>query len=302
MNSKNIFWLLFLAILWGPSFLFIKVAVSEIPPLTMVTMRVGLAALLLYFVLRIKKCNLPGFKPIWKHFAVLGLFAHAVPFVLLSWGELHIDSAMASILNGTTPLFTILIAHFFIAEERLTFSKFMGSVLGFQGLFVLISPSLLAGVEATALGIAAATLAACSYGIAMVYARKHLRGLPPLVAPTAQLTMATIYMLPLSMYFERPFSLGVLSPAAVGSVSALAVFGTAIAFIVYYRILEGAGATYLSMVTYLVPVFGVILGVLVLNETLNWNAYAGCALILLGVMVVNGAVRIPQRIVKLVEA
>jgi drug/metabolite transporter (DMT)-like permease len=134
----------------------------------------------------------------------------------------------------------------------------------------------------------AITVASASYGVAMVYSRKKLRGLPPLVAPTAQLTMATIYLLPLSFFIERPFSLPAPSWAAIGSLLMLALFGTALAFVIYYRIIEKTSATYLSMVTYLVPIFGVVLGVIVLNEQPNWNAYAGCAMILLGVMVVNG--------------
>jgi len=136
------------------------------------------------------------------------------------------------------------------------------------------------------------------YGLALVYARRYLRTLPSLVAPTAQLLVATIYMVPLALYFERPFSLSWPSLQAVGSLVALAVIGTALAFVVYYKIIEVAGATHLSVVTYILPVFGVILGVLILNEQLTWNAYVGCGLILSGVMVVNGRLRLSRRILK----
>jgi drug/metabolite transporter (DMT)-like permease len=295
MGWRNFTWLLLLASLWGPSFLFIKVAVGEIPPLTLVTGRVGIAAILLYIVLRIQGRNLPKFGPIWQHFAVVGFFSNALPFTLFSWGEIHIDSALAAILNGTTPLFTIILAHLFIADDRMTPVKVMGTLLGFGGLALLIAPSLFQGVHATTWGLMAVTVAAASYGVAIVYTRKNLRGLPPLVGPTAQLVMATVYILPLSLFIERPFNLPVPSWPALGSILSLSMVGTALAFVVYYHSLEKMSATNLSMVTYLVPVIGVILGIVVLNEQPGWNAYAGCALILSGVMVVNDVFKISKR-------
>jgi len=298
MSSANLFLLFLLATLWGPSFLFIKVAVAEIPPLTMVTVRVGLAALLLYLFLRFRGGRLPGFGRLWLHFAALGLLAHAIPFTLISWGEIYVDSAMAAILNGTTPLFTMLIAHYAIADERMSWKKLAGMLLGFQGLLFLVWPAIASGFQGSTGGILAVVLASCSYGLAMVYARRYLKTLSPLVAPTAQLVAATIYMVPLALYFERPFSLAWPSLQAVASLVALAVIGTALAFVVYYKIIEVAGATYLSMVTYLLPVFGVILGVLILDEQLAWNAYVGCGLILSGVMVVNRRPSLLRRILK----
>jgi drug/metabolite transporter (DMT)-like permease len=280
-------WLLFLALLWGPSFLFIKVAVLEIPPFTLVLYRVSLAAILLYFVLTLLKRKLPRPGVIWKHFAVVGLFAHVFPFLLFSWGEIFIDSAVASILNGTTPLFTLLIAHFSIHDDRMTTTKVVGTLIGFGGLLLLVSPSLQGGIQANTLGLIAVTVAACSYGIALVYARLKLVGLPPLVAPTAQLIIAFLFMLPVTLIIEQPFNISLPSLPAVGSLLALSVLGTAVAFVVYYRILEHTSATFLSTVTYLVPIFGIILGVVVLDEILQWQTYAGCVMILFGVMIVN---------------
>ena len=120
MGIRNFLWLILMAVLWGPSFLFIKVAVEDIPPFTLVLGRVGIAALLLYLVLRLRGRHLPKLGRIWRHFAVVGFFSNALPFVLFSWGEIHIASALAAILNGTTPLFTILLAHFFTTDDRLT--------------------------------------------------------------------------------------------------------------------------------------------------------------------------------------
>jgi drug/metabolite transporter (DMT)-like permease len=295
MGMHNFLWLVVLAALWGPSFLFIKVAVAEIPPLTLVAGRVGIAAALLLAMLRLQGGSLPKSRRLWMHFAVVGLFSNALPFALFSWGELYIDSALAAILNGTTPLFTMVLAHFFIADDRLSPVKVAGALLGFGGLALLIAPSLMGGVQATTLGLLAVTAAAASYGIAIVYTRQNLRGLPPLVGPVAQLTMASIYIVPLALIIEQPYRLPMPSWAAAGSLLTLAVFGTAVAFIVYYRLMERTSATYVSMVTYVVPVFGLALGIIVLAERPAWNAYAGCALILAGVMIVNGVFKMARQ-------
>ncbi len=292
MKLKNFLLLILLAALWGPSFLFIKVAVAEIPPLTLVLGRVALAAVLLTVFLLAQGKSLPRSRTVWRHLAVMGLVHNAIPFVLFSWGEQYIDSALASILNGTVPLFTIVLAHYFVADDRLTPAKLVGVLIGFAGLLLLITPSFVDGLQGTTSGLVAVTLACLLYGVAIVYSRNNLRGLPPLVAPAGQMIMATIYLLPLSLLVERPFSLPPLSLQALGSMLALGVFGTAVAFVVYYRLLETAPASYVSMTTYVIPVFGVILGVLVLNEQLTWHAYAGFALILLGVMIVNGLLKV----------
>ncbi|HMQ50729.1 MAG TPA: DMT family transporter, partial [Anaerolineae bacterium] len=202
---KNFLGLAFLACLWGPSFVFIKVAVQEIPPLTMVVGRVGIAAALLYLMLRLQGRNLPPFGPVWKHFAFLGFIHNALPFALFNWGEQYIDSALAAILNGTTPLFTILLAHFFVTDDRLTPAKVVGALIGFGGLLLLIGPALLGGLQGTTLGLLAVATATVCYAVAIVYSRLSMRGFPPLVAPTAQLSMATLFALPLSLLIEQPY-------------------------------------------------------------------------------------------------
>jgi drug/metabolite transporter (DMT)-like permease len=288
MNAKNLFLLILLAALWGPSFLFIKVAVEEIPPLTLVLGRVAIGAFFLLVALRLARRSLPRDRTLWRQFAVLAVLHNALPWTLLSWGEQYIDSALASILNGTTPLFTIILAHYWVEGDRMTSSKVLGVLLGFAGLFLLILPSLEDGVQASTWGIIAVTAASALYGVAIIYSRNHLRGLPPLVAPASQLILATVYMFPLAMIIDQPWELPTPSATALAAMVALGILGTGLAFIVYYRLLETANPTYISMVTYVIPVFGVILGVLVLGEQLTWYALAGFALILLGVMVVNG--------------
>ncbi|WP_420642796.1 DMT family transporter [Candidatus Leptofilum sp.] len=292
MKLKNFLLLILLAALWGPSFLFIKVAVAEIPPITLVLGRVGIAAVLLTLLLLFQGKAFPKSNTIWRHLAVVAAVQNAIPFVLFSWGEQYIDSALASILNGTTPIFTIVIAHFFAADDRLTPTKLIGVLIGFGGLMLLISPSFVDGLQASTLGLLGVALAAVLYGVAIVYTRNNLRGLPPLVAPAGQMILASLYLLPLSLLIERPYNIPTLSLPVIGSLLALGVLGTAAAFIVYYRLLETAPASYVSMTTYIIPIFGVILGVLVLDEQLTWHAYAGFGLILLGVMIVNGLLKI----------
>lgn len=291
MTLRNFSWLLLLAVLWGPSFLFIKVAVQEIPPITLANLRVGIAALILYVILRAKGRKLPRSREMWRHFIIAGFFANALPFALFSWGEIYVDSALASILNGTTPLFTILFAHFFIPEDRITPPKLLGTFIGFIGLVLLVGPSFLQGAEATFWGLLAIIGAAVCYGISIVYIKIYMATLPPFVAPTGQLLTATLILLPLSIFVENPFVMPLPSWQATSSLLALAIFGTAIAFIVYYHIVDSSSATHLSMITYLVPIFGIFLGVVFLNEKIGWTAYIGCLFILLGVMVANGILK-----------
>lgn len=293
MKLKNFLRILLLAALWGPSFLFIKIAVAEIPPITLVTVRIGLAAVTLYIILRAQGRRLPSWGSIWRHFAFMGFFANALPFVFFSWGEQYVDSALASILNGTTPIFTVVLAHFLVADDRMTPAKLTGTLLGFAGLLAIVGPALGTGVQAEMLGLLAMAAAASCYAVTIIYSRRHLRGLPPLVAPTAQLLMATLFLLPVSLGLERPYTLSLPSFPAIASLLTLSFMGTAVAFVVYYHIIERMNATDLAMVTYLMPVFGVALGIIVLGEQPGWTAYAGSVLILLGVMTVNGVFRRP---------
>jgi drug/metabolite transporter (DMT)-like permease len=287
MKFKNILLLVLLASLWGPSFLFIKIAVQEISPLQLAALRIGLAAVLINVFLLLKGQLLTTNLKFWKHVAVAGFFAHTVPFILINWGEQYIDSALASILNGLTPLSTIVLANFMISEEKLTKQKLFGVLLGFAGLIILVLPNIISGLEATQAGIFAVTIGAISYGVAMVYSKKHLKNCPPVHAPSAQLLVASIYLIPISLLFESPTNLLNVSWEAIGSVLILTVFGTAIAFVLYYKLLEVASASYLSLVTYLMPIYGVLLGVLFMNEIISMEMVAGMALILAGIMVVN---------------
>ena len=218
---------------------------------------------------------------------------NALPFALLSWGQQYIDSALAAILIGTTPIFTILIAHFTSQDDRLTPTKIAGIGLGLCGLLLLFSPALLEGVRATVWGLAASTGAAASYGLAIAYGRQHLRGLPPLVAPATPLTTAPVFLLPIALLFEQPLAQPIPSWTAINSLLAVAIVCTVLAYIAYYRVMEIATATSLSMITYLVPVVATFLGIVILGEQLALSVFAGCGFIIGAIMVINGFLKLP---------
>lgn len=288
MKVNNIFLMVLLAALWGPSFVFIKVAVETISPFTLVLGRVGLAALLLYGVLRWQHGRLPNNWQTWKHLTVVALCHNAIPFILFAWGEQYVDSNIASILNGTIPLFTILLAHFVTQDDQLTVPKIVGVVIGFAGIVLLLLPTFSTNMVAPAWGVVAITVACFLYAIAIVYSRNHLRGLPPLVAPTGQMIVAALTILPFVLLVDRPWTAVWPSWPSLLSVVGLAVLGTALAFIVYYRLVENASATHVSMVTYIMPLFGIVLGAIFLDESLTVEMAIGTGLILVGVFIVNG--------------
>lgn len=292
MKSKNLLLLLVLASLWGPSFLFIKLAVAEIPPISLAALRIGIAAVVLFLLIFVRGGIFSRDLRFWKHVTIAGFFAHGLPFVLISWGEIYIDSALASILNGLTPLFTLILAHFTIADDRLNVSKTIGAVVGFFGLAVLLSPHMLIGFEATTIGVIAIIIGALSYGVAMVYSRIYLKGTKPLQAPASQLLVTAVYLIPISLWLEGPYLFADYSIEALASLLVLAVFGTAVAFIMYYRILESASASYLSLVTYIMPVYGIILGMIFLGENISIYSILGGVLIIGGIMVANKTISI----------
>jgi drug/metabolite transporter (DMT)-like permease len=286
---EKILWLMLLACLWGSSYLFAKVGVSEIPAMTFAMGRAALGAAILFIALRFRGQRLPKWGSVWKHLAVVALIHNAIPYVMVAWGAQYIDSGLAAIITGTTPLCTIVLAHFLVADDRLTLTKLAGAFVGLGGLLVLVAPALITGVRATGAGVLAVLVVAVCYAIAMIYSRQHLRGLPPLAAPTAQLMLATLYTLPLSLIIDQPFGMSLPSGLAISALLCVSVLGTASAFMVFYRLVEITTPTHISMVNYLIPIVGATLGVIVLGEQLTWNIYLGFAIILTGVLIANGA-------------
>ncbi len=291
---QNWFLLLTLALLWAPSFLLIKLALGDVPPLAIVTIRLGVASAILYLLLRLQGGRLPRDRATWIRLAVMGFFGSALPFAVITFGEQFTDSALAAILNGSAPIATALIAHFFITEEQLTPGKLIGVLIGFGGILTIFLPDAKSGGASSLLGMGCYLLAALCYGISIVHARKNLRGLPRLVGPVAQLGLGAIMVLPATLLFEtgdyRP-----VGSEALWSILFLAIFGTAVAYIVYYKLVESASATFISLVTYFLPPAGIALGAWIRHERLAWNAYVGCTLIILGVLLVNTTAMIKAR-------
>ena len=278
--------LFLLAGIWGWSFLLIKVAVGGMPPGAVAFTRVALGMLVLLVVVRLKRLRLPTGRTAWRHFAVVGLFGSALPFTLLAWGEQHIASALAAVLNASTPLFAALLAAFFLGQ-RLRRSQSVGLLLGFIGVGVAagLGASELSG--SSLVGEVAAIAAGASYAVAIVYAKRHLGDLSPLVAAAGQLVMATVLALPVALVTTVREGLD-LTPRRLLAVCLLGVVGTGLAYVLLYRVIADLGATMASAVTYLVPVMAVTAGLLFLHEPFHLRLVAGGVLIIGGIVLLNG--------------
>jgi drug/metabolite transporter (DMT)-like permease len=288
MGVKEWAMLLALSVLWGGSFFFFKVLVAELPPFTVVLGRVGLAALALNVFLTLRGGRMPSDPRLWGAFLVMGLLNNVAPFALIVFGEIRISSGVASILNATTPIFTILAAHALTSDEKLSWAKAVGVGFGFAGVAVLMGPGLLAGFKGSDLvGEGACLLAALSYGLAAIYGRRF-KGLPPLTVATGQITAGAFVLAPLALLVDRPWTLPVPSTQVWLALVGISLFSTALAYILYFRILATAGATNLLLVTFLLPVSAMGLGVFVLGEQVTWPALAGMALIGLGLAAIDG--------------
>ena len=282
----NLLLLLILGTIWGSSYLFIKIIVAEVPVFTLVAGRLTLAALAMWLILRMRRPSAVRDRRIWRAYAVLGFVGLALPYWLISWGEQYISSGLASLLQATTPIFTVLLAHFLSNDEPATGAKIVGVIIGFVGVGILMLPDLRQGLQANLLGQLAIVGSSLCYAATAIYARAWLRGQPPLVSASGQLTMGMVFTLPASLLIDRPFDLSP-SPSALASWIALVVLGTVVAYILYYHILERTSATFVTMVTYIIPVNGLILGALVLNEQLDVTVLASLVLILVGVLLVR---------------
>lgn len=267
-----------------------KIGVMEVPPFTLVFLRVGLAALILFFLLKIQGRKFLSFRHYFKHFFVMGVMSCALPFTLLTYSEKTISSSLAGLINGCVPIFATTFAHFLFPSDRLNPQKVIGIFLGIVGLAFVFIPSLEDGFGNTS-GIIMVVIASIGYAGGMVYSKKHLQGLPPLIAPVWQLIVASCITLPLCLVLERPFALPFPSWNAIAAIIGLALIGSALAFILYYRIIEMAGASYLSLCTLLFPLIALSLGAFFLGETLTWNAYVGGAFILSGLGIATELVK-----------
>ncbi|MGE0750313.1 MAG: DMT family transporter [Variibacter sp.] len=283
------FLLIFLSILWGGMFLFVNIAVQEIPVLTLVFARVFLAAAALAPLLYIKRLRLPSTFKYWQPFIVLSLLNNIIPFVLIARAQEEIAIGLASVLQATTPLFGVLLAHLFTADEKLTPRRLSGVLIGVVGVAVLVGPETLFGSSGNLLGMVLMLGAACSYGGAGVWSRRF-QHTPPLVTSTGLLVCSTVVLFPLTVAIDRPWQLAMPSGAAIVSIISLALLSTALAYILFFRIMAVSGPTNTWLVTLLNPISAIALGAMILGEALLPHHIAGALLIACALIILDGRI------------
>lgn len=289
MSALAWFLLVTLSVLWGGSFFFVGVAVAEIPPLTLVTLRVAIAAAMLWAALPLLGTAPPRGARAWGAIAVMGLINNVIPFTLIVWAQQTLPSGLAAILNATTPLWTVLVAHAFTREEKASPGKLAGVLFGFAGVAAMMGADILGGAAAAGAATAAMLAATFSYACAGVFGRRFRAiGVAPIQAALGQVSASSIIMLPLALAIDRPWGLPVPSAAAVAAVLGLAALSTALAYVLYFRILALAGAVNLVLVTFLIPISAILLGTLLLHEALEPRHLLGMALIGAGLAAIDG--------------
>jgi drug/metabolite transporter (DMT)-like permease len=289
MGGRDWAILILLSVLWGGSFFFIGVGVREVSPLTFVLLRVALAAAALWAFLLLRRTPVRLPREAFGALIVLALLNNAIPFSLFAWGQTQIASGLASILNATTPIWGVIVAHNFTRDERMTPVKLAGVLLGFGGVAMLIGADFLRDIGtgfAAQLACLAATLC---YALAGVWARRFkAMGLAPATVATGQLTTTALVMLPFALIVDQPWLRSAPSMEAWAAIAGLALLGTALAYILYFRLIDSAGATNALLVTLLIPPMAILLGWLFLGERLEPLDFAGLALIALGLAAIDG--------------
>ncbi len=286
MKPKH--WLIFILLgaIWSSSFMWIKIAVQEISPIMLVAFRALFGLLFGVAVILIQRVHLPRSFKAWVPLLLLGLTNIAIPFFLISWGEKSIDSAVASILDATVPLFTILIAHYLLHDDKITLPKVLGLLTGFAGVVVLMSKDLAHSSTSSLLGQAAVILASAFYAISSVLARKTTEDTPGILRSAGPLVSATAAMWLATFLFESPVKMPQLGITWIALLW-LGVLGSGLAFVMAFYLIHEIGPTRTTMVTYLFPLGGVILGVTFLHEQLTWQLITGAILIIVSLAIAN---------------
>lgn len=281
--------LLGLSLLWGGSYFFTGVAVRELPTFTVVVGRVAIAAVILLTILRVSGTPIRWSRELWLMFAGMGFLNNVVPFSLIVWGQSHVASGVAAIFNATTPLFTVFVAHFLTADEKLTAGRILGILIGIAGVAVLVGVDTVQGLGVTIWAPAAFLAAALSYAFAGVFGRRfRALGITPIETAAGQVTMSSVMLIPIMLVVDRPWTLAMPSVATLAALFGLAALSTALAYILYFRILATAGATDLLLVTMLLPVSAIVLGTAFLGEVFETKHFAGMVLIGLGLAAIDG--------------
>lgn len=289
MNLSEWIMLIILSILWGGSFFFVGVAVKALPPLTIVALRVTLASLTLFTVAHFSGQRLSMRRKIWVAFLGMSLLNNVIPFSLIVWGQIHIASGFASILNATTPLFTVIAAHLLTCDEKMNPLKVFGVVIGFSGVVIMIGYKAITGLGGGIYGQFAILGAALSYSLAGIYGRRFSRlGIKPIVTATGQVTASSVILIPLALLVDKPFTLPFPGLEVWSAIMGLAFLSTAVAYILYFRVLATAGATNVLLVTLLIPVSAILFGIAFLGEQVELKQLVGMGLISIGLLSIDG--------------
>ena len=281
--------LLLLGLIWGGSFFFGRIAVLEVPPFTLVFLRLSLAAIALHVYLHGRFGLYTTIRSRWRDFVILGFINNALPHTLIFFGQTEIGAGLASILNATTPIWTVLIANRWTTDEKLTAGKIAGCLTGLAGTVVLLGPAVTSAAHAPFWALTLPILAAVCYGIAGIFG-KRFRDVPAPVTATGQLTASSLMMLPVALLADQSWSLPMPGMTAILAILGLALVSTAFAYLLFFRLLTLAGATNASLVTLLVPPSAILLGAIFLGERLMPTDIAGLALIALGLLVLDGRI------------
>jgi drug/metabolite transporter (DMT)-like permease len=289
LDFKSIIMLLLLAAVWGGSFFFAEVALSEVPPLTITLHRVVWAVPILAVIVFLNGIALPRSLSVWGAYLVMGALNNAIPFSLIFWGQTQIESGLASILNGTTAIFAAVVAALLLVDEPLTAKKIFGAALGIAGVAFIMGPSALTDFNPSNLAQLAILGATLSYAFAGVWGKTALAGQTPLMNALGMLVGSTVLMMPIVLVFDGPPNLE-LSASVWGALLGIAALSTALAYVLYFAILVRAGTANLLLVTLLIPPFAIGLGVLFLGEKMGPDAWIGFAIIVLGFAVTDGRI------------
>jgi len=289
MNGHEWLLLITLSILWGGAFFFVGIAVDALPPFTIVALRVSIAAIVLSGIVYLSGLILPSDRSIWAAFLAMGLLNNVIPFSLIVWGQTQIGSGLASILNATTPLFTVVAAHFLTRDEKLTKARLAGILIGFSGVIIMIGHEALYGLGENMFAQLAILGAALSYSFAGIFGRRFQKmGINPLVTATGQVCASSVLLIPLALFVDQPWNIPLPGWEVVGAVLGLALFSTSLAYILYFRILSTAGATNVLLVTLLIPLSAIVLGSTFLGEQLELKHFLGMGLISFGLLAIDG--------------
>jgi len=283
-------WLVFLTLgfLWGSSYLWIKIGLEGgLPPLTLIAGRLSLGALFLVTVVALARQELPRSRRMYGHLLVMAIVNIVLPFILITVGEQSIDSALASILNATVPLTVIVLAPMFLPDERITLPRIAGLAVGFAGVILLVAPDLVNLSDSDLTGELMMLGSSIAYGVGNVYARRNVHGLRPMIPALFQVSFAAAIVVPLALVVDHPFSDVHPTPGAFLAVAWLGILGSGFAYLCYFTLLQRWGATRTSMVAYLLPVVGIVLGALVLGEPITLNRIGGTLLVIAGIALVN---------------